>query len=187
MIVAFVVALLSPAAASAQSPCSGDSTRQQFNALFAQVVGEWDVTIRDFDEDGRSTYEARQTRRFTWVVSDRYVEEKAFTRSADGRLTNIGLMLYSFDDSVSEVRLISFWPRSPQRWADFAGCIDQKPARVGGTITSHRPNEPVRVRRLEVVLESPTQLRWRGFARTADGREYVAEELAYVKVASSGF
>jgi len=130
---------------------------------------------------GRSSYEARQTRQFTWVVSDRHVEEKAFTRSGDGRLTNIGIVLYSFDDSTSQVRLISFWPRSPRRWADLVGCLEHDPLRIVGTITSHRPNEPVRVRRVEVVVESPTQLRWRGFERAADGREYVAEELIYTR------
>jgi hypothetical protein len=166
--------------------CTVDTPRATFNAFFEATIGEWQVSIRDFDERGANTYSSMQTRRFAWVVSGRYVEEKAFTRTPTGALANIGVMLYSFDDAVAQVRLVSFWPRSPRRWADFAGCIDGEPQRLAGAIVSHRPNEPVRTRRVEVLIESPSRMRWRGFATGEGGREYVAEELEYTRTVSGG-
>ena len=163
-----------------------ESTREQFNGLFAQLAGEWQVTIRDLDDAGSSRHEAHQVRRFTWVVGARFVEEKAFVLSPDSVLVNIGVILYSFDDSTSQVRLISFWPRSPRPWAEFTGCVDLGARHIRGSITSRRPNEPVRIRRVEMVLESPARFLWRGIDRSVDGREYVAEELTYERSRPGG-
>lgn len=78
--------------------CAETTSRDQFTALFQRAEGHWQVSIRDFDEQGRSTYENRQVRVFQRAIGGRYFEERGLVErngvswSASGSCSTLSMM-----------------------------------------------------------------------------------------------
>lgn len=154
--------------------------REDFEAFFQKTIGEWQLTIRDFDKEGNITYEGQQIRNFKWVVGNRYIEEKAFIIRDTGEIINLGIILYSLSEDTGEVLNISFWPRSPKRWSQFIGKIKTQDGSVlDGILRSYRTDEIERKRLVKFSFTFEGKMKFLNYVENEDGKKYLVEELIY--------
>ncbi|HXV74557.1 MAG TPA: hypothetical protein VD713_07490 [Sphingomonadales bacterium] len=163
-----------------------ETSRADFNAFFEKAMGSWLLTLEDFDETGTLTYQGEQERIFTWGIANRYAEERAFVTREGRERVYLGLMLYSLDEERAKTLMLSFWPRSPRRWAEFEGEVSggAHPT-LSGVLKSFRDDGIERQRRVEIEFESSDRFVFLNFAQNSEGKEYLVERLTYTRKAEA--
>lgn len=181
LLLAAMLAWPSPAFAQQARP---DLTR--FKAFADAMVGEWDVVIRDLDESGSPTWEGRQKRVIAYILADEFLEERAMVHSRRlNREIVAGLHLSSYDPATNAFIQQGFWPGQPGVLFNVNAVLSSDHRRAEGTIAMPRETGIRAMRRIEIVWASNDEFSYRTFARGADGREYLNEELVYRRAARS--
>lgn len=156
-------------AATQQRP---DLTR--FRAFADPLVGDWSVTIKDREADGKVTWEATQHRTFGYTLLGEFLEERAVDRGQ-----TIGLHLLSFDAKRNRLVQQGFWPGSAGVLFTVEADLAADNRSASGHIEMPGEEGVRKRRRLELRWRSADELSYTAFAIDAAGREYVNEELVY--------
>ena len=182
-LVLLLTACLAVPSVSAQ-PAPPDLTR--FRAFADPMIGEWDVVIRDFDESGATTWEGRQRRVIGWILGDEFLEERAIVASRrSDREVVAGLHIASYDPEANAFLQQGFWPGSPGILFNVSATLAADNRRADGIIAMPRETGVRASRRIEIAWVSADEFVYRTFARSADGREHVNEELIYRRAAGT--
>ncbi|MEO7654054.1 MAG: hypothetical protein ABIS23_00020 [Sphingomicrobium sp.] len=165
---------------SAQQPARPDHSR--FHAFAKPLVGEWTVTIRERDEIGKMLFEERQKQVFAMTVANEFLEWHVISGSGSAS-RETGVVLFSYKPRENRLLQHAFFPgHADLRFtADLDLTRDNRGA-DGVIITPAEPGFRQR-RRLEIRWVGPSEFHYRCFARDANGREFLNEELVYQRIA----
>ena len=177
-IAAFIcfLALAFPAAALAQQ--RPDLTR--FRSFADPLVGSWTVTIKDWDADGKLSWEGNQKRTFAYTLANEFLEERALATVGDTpREVLIGLHLLSYDPKRNLLLQQGYWPGNAGTLFTVEAALAADNRSASGVIAMPGEEGTRKRRRLELRWNGPDELSYRAYGTDAAGKDYLNEELIY--------
>ncbi len=155
-----------------------DLTR--FKAFGDGLIGEWAVDIRDFDENGEVSWSATQRRIFEYKIANEFIEERTyFTSQSTGKDVDVSLHVYGYDPKQNILSVDGYWGGSPGRLFAVTTSLDDENRQAIGEMQLRMKDGSIVTHRYVLGWISDESFTHRAYETTADGREFLTEELIY--------
>lgn len=179
MMVIALAMLAQVAAAQAQSP---DLSR--FKAFADGLVGAWSVDIRETDAEGKVIWSDTQRRVFEYRIAKEFLEERTYvTSKRTGKDVDISLHIYGYDPKANDLSMHGYWVGRPGQLFAVTTKLDDDNRFARGAMDIVLEDGSRSHQRYEMGWIDDARFIHRAYRKTPDGREYLGEQLIYVRVA----
>ncbi|UXI69524.1 hypothetical protein [Tahibacter amnicola] len=153
-------------------------SRQAFKAFASPLVGNWDCSLRTWeDRFHERMVETSQKRRFSWVLGGHFLQESVYAVLRRGELMHVGINLLSVDPTNTHVLVSGFAAGTPDRKVSLDGELAPDFRHLSGRLTVVPRNPEADPQRLEWRWLDDGRTSSRMYARASNGREFLHQEL----------
>lgn len=170
--------LLLSAVAAAVDPRVAQDSRQAFKSFAMPLIGNWDCTLRTWDDRfHEKMVETAQKRRFEWVLKGNFLQESIYAVLRGGDTVHVGLNLLSVDPETTHILSSGFDAGSPDRSLTLDAELAPDLRHLSGKVQATSKSDSAQPERLDWQWVDDGRIRSRLYSRASNGREFLNKEL----------
>lgn len=178
--------LLLSSVAAAVDPRVAQDSRQAFKSFAMPLIGNWDCTLRTWDDRfHEKMVETAQKRRFEWVLKGNFLQESIYAVLRGGDTVHVGLNLLSVDPETTHILSSGFDSSSPDRSLTLDAELAPDLRHLSGKVQATTKSDSAQPERLDWQWVDDGRTRSRLYSRASNGREFLNKELLCKRAADS--